>query len=178
MSQSLLFFVGIDWATEKHSVCIVDREGNKVGEREVLHSGSGLQQLLDWVRQQTATAPEQVAFGIEMPTGAVVDTLLEHKYQGFHLNPKQEDRFRDRHSVAGAKNDGLDAYVIADSLRTDRPCFHPIQLDAPQIVRLRTLSRLEAGPARKAGRPLSTGRHGLPLPDRRVQMESGRASSL
>jgi len=46
MSQSFLFFVGIDWATEKHSVCIVDREGNKVGEREVPHSGSGLQQLI------------------------------------------------------------------------------------------------------------------------------------
>ena len=143
MSQSFLFFVGIDWATEKHSVCVLDREGSKVAEREVLHSGSGLQQFLDWLRQQTAVAPEQVAFGIEMPTGAVVDTLLEHNYPGFHLNPKQSDRFRDRHSVAGAKDDRLDAYVIADSLRTDRQCFHPIQLDDPQIVRLRTLSRLE-----------------------------------
>ncbi len=142
MSQ-YLFFVGIDWATEKHSVCVLDCEGNKVGERQAQHSGLGLQQLLVWLRQQTAVAPDQVAFGIETPAGAVVDTLLEHNYQGFHLNPKQFDRFRDRHSVAGAKDDSLDAYVIADSLRTDRQCFHPIQLDAPQIVRLRTLSRLE-----------------------------------
>jgi transposase len=143
MSQSFLFFVGIDWATEKHNVCVVDGEGNKVAECEARHSGTGLQQLLDWLRQQTAVPPDQVAFAIEMPTGAVVDTLLEHNYPGFHLNPKQSDRFRDRHSVAGAKDDRLDAYVIADSLRTDRRCFHPIQLDDPQIVRLRTLSRLE-----------------------------------
>lgn len=143
MSQSFLFFVGIDWGTEKHSVCIVDGEGNKVCECETPHSGTGLQQLLAWLRQQTAVAPDQVAFAIEMPTGAIVETLVEHNYQGFHINPKQMDRFRDRHTVAGAKDDSLDAYVIADSLRTDRPCFHPIQLDDAQIVRLRTLSRLE-----------------------------------
>ena len=143
MSQSFLFFVGIDWATEDHSVCVVDREGNKVAECRALHSGTGLQQLIDWLRKQTGVAPDQVAFGIETPAGAVVDTLLEHSYPGFHINPKQLDRFRDRHTVAGAKDDSLDAYVIADSLRTDRPCFHPIQVDDPQIHRLRTLSRLE-----------------------------------
>jgi hypothetical protein len=32
MNQSFLFFVGIDWGTEKHSVCVLDREGNKVAE--------------------------------------------------------------------------------------------------------------------------------------------------
>lgn len=143
MSQSFLFFVGIDWGTENHSVCVLDREGNKVAECQARHSGTGLQQLLDWLRQQTGVAPDEVAFGIEAPAGAVVDTLLEHSYPGFHINPKQLDRFRDRHTVAGAKDDSLDAYVIADSLRTDRPCFHPIQFDNPQIHRLRTLSRLE-----------------------------------
>jgi transposase len=143
MSQSFLFFVGIDWGTEKHSVCVLDREGNKVAECQAQHSGMGLRQLIDWLRQQTGMVPDQVAFALEAPAGAVVDTLLEHSYQGFHINPKQVDRFRDRHSVAGVKDDSLDAYVIADSLRTDRPCFHPIQPDDPLIHRLRTLSRLE-----------------------------------
>lgn len=143
MGQDFLFFVGIDWGTESHSVCVLDQEGNKVAECQAPQSGIGLQQLLEWLRQQTGVAPDQVAFGIETPAGAVIDTLLEHSYQGFHINPKQLDRFRDRHTVAGAKDDSLDAYVIADSLRTDQPCFHPIRPDDPQIHRLRTLSRLE-----------------------------------
>ena len=143
MSQDFLFFVGIDWGTESHAVCVLDRGGQKVAECQAQQSGTGLRQLLDWLRQQTAVAPDQVAFGIETPAGAVIDTLLEHSYQGFHINPKQLDRFRDRHTVAGIKDDSLDAYVIADSLRTDRHCFHPIQSDDPQIHRLRTLSRLE-----------------------------------
>lgn len=143
MGHSFQFFLGIDWATENHQVCLLDAAGNVVSERGVPHSGLGLQQLLGWLQEQVGAPPEQVAFGIEMPTGAIVDTLVEHNYQGFHLNPKQMDRFRDRHSVAGAKDDSLDAYVIADSLRTDLQCFRPIHLDDPQIIRIRTLSRLE-----------------------------------
>jgi hypothetical protein len=42
----------------------------------------------------------------------------------------------------------------------------------------RTLPRLEARPAGKTGGCLSTGRHGLPLSERRLQVESRRASPL
>ena len=38
----------------------------------------------------------------------------------FALNPKQLDRFRDRFTAAGAKDDRRDAHVLADALRTDR----------------------------------------------------------
>src|SRR5262245_4763429 len=143
LSSSFQFFVGIDWATESHCVCLLDSTGNKIAERDVPHSGLGLQQLLTWLVEQTKVMPEQIAFGIETTAGAIIETLLEHNYQGFHLNPKQLDRFRDRHTVAGAKDDRFDAYVIADSLRTDQHCFHPILLDDPHIIRIRTLSRLE-----------------------------------
>lgn len=143
MSHSFLFFVGIDWATENHTICLLDREGSIIGKRQVPHSGLGLQQFVGWLHEQTHVPSEQVAFGIEMPAGAIVETLVEHRYQGFHLNPKQMDRFRDRHTVAGAKDDSRDAYVIADSLRTDLHCFRPILLDDPQILRIRALSRLE-----------------------------------
>lgn len=143
MSDSFQFFMGIDWATASYQVCVLDAAGNKVDEWEVPHSGQGLQELLRRLCEKTGALPEQVAFALEKPTGAIVDTLLEHQYAGFHLNPKQMDRFRDRHSVAGAKDDSLDAYVIADSLRTDRQCFHAIQLEDPQIIRIRTLSRME-----------------------------------
>jgi transposase len=143
MSDVYQFFMGIDWATASYQICVLDAAGNKTDEWEVPHSGRGLQELLRRLCEKTGSTPEQVAFAIEMPTGAIVDTLLEHKYAGFHLNPKQMDRFRDRHTVAGAKDDSLDAYVIADSLRTDRHCFHPLQVEDPQIIRIRTLSRME-----------------------------------
>jgi hypothetical protein len=45
--------------------------------------------------------------------------------------------------VAGAKDDDLDAFVLADSLRTDQACFHRVELDEPAILRLRELSRMD-----------------------------------
>lgn len=143
MEGSFLFFIGIDWATENHQVCVVDQNGKIIAERPVAHSGSGLQQFLTWLQQQVPVSPERVAIAIEMPSGAIIETLVEHNYRAFSLNPKQLDRFRDRHTVAGAKDDSRDAFVLADSLRTDQHCFHAIYLDDPEIIRIRTLSRFE-----------------------------------
>jgi transposase len=53
------------------------------------------------------------------------------------------DRFRDRHSTAGAKDDSRDAFVLADALRSDLHLFHPVRLDDPLIIRIRELSRAE-----------------------------------
>jgi len=69
--------------------------------------------------------------------------LLDRGIHIFSLNPKQLDRFRDRHTVAGAKDDRRDAFVLADSLRTDRPAFRRVQPDHPHVVELRELSRVE-----------------------------------
>lgn len=59
------------------------------------------------------------------------------------MNPKQLDRFRDRHTVAGAKDDRRDAFAGADSLRTDGHCFRRVMSDDPVVVRIRELSRTE-----------------------------------
>jgi transposase len=80
---------------------------------------------------------------IEVPRGAMVEGLLERGFHLFALHPKQRDRFRDRHSVAGAKDDRRDAFVLADSVRTDQPSFRRLQLDAPPLLLLRELSRAE-----------------------------------
>ena len=61
------------------------------------------------------------------------------------INPKQLERFRDRHTVAGAKDDRRDALVLADALRTDPQSFRAVRLGAPALLVLRELSRAEEG---------------------------------
>ena len=39
------WFVGVDWGSEAHQVCIIDGEGSVRGERSFTHTGSGLDQL-------------------------------------------------------------------------------------------------------------------------------------
>jgi transposase len=138
-----LWFVGIDWAAEKYDVCVLDASGKVIARRVFKHSGSGIAELLDWLQKITGGNPEAVAIAIETPRGAVVEGLVERGFAVFAINPKQLDRFRDRHTVAGAKDDSRDALVLGDSLRTDQACFHRVQLDSAEKLRLRELSRIQ-----------------------------------
>ena len=137
------WFVGIDWGSQQHQVCILDRDRRLVGERTVDHDGASLAQLAAWLWTVSAGHPQRVAVAIEVPRGAIVEGLVERGFHVFAINPKQLDRFRDRHSVAGAKDDRRDAFVLADSVRTDRPSFRRLHLDAPPLLLLRELSRVE-----------------------------------
>ena len=117
------WFVGIDWGSQRHQVCGLDRDRRLVGERAVDHDGASLAQLVAWLWTLAAGQPERVSVAIEVPRGAIVEGLVERGFHVFAINPKQLDRFRDRHRVAGAKDDRRDAFVLADSLRTDQPSF-------------------------------------------------------
>lgn len=141
MTEPYRFFVGIDWATEKHAVCVCDAQGARVKELEVNHSGDGLETLVKLLAALAPDHPELVAVSIEVPRGAVVETLLEKGFHVHAINPKQLDRFRDRHTVAGSKDDRLDAFVLADALRTDLKLFRRLEVDDPVTVQLREAAR-------------------------------------
>lgn len=136
------WFVGVDWATEWHQVCLIDERGKVLGERSFAHSGIGLDEMARWLLGLTANDAGRVAVSIEIPHGAVVETLLERGFEVYAINPKQLDRFRDRFTVAGAKDDRRDALVLADSLRTDRPCFRRLEVDEAAVIELREWSRM------------------------------------
>ena len=75
--------------------------------------------------------------------GALVETLVESGFALLSINPKQVDRFRDRFTVAGAKDDARDALVLASSLLTDRQSYKRVDIDSPEVIRLRELSRFQ-----------------------------------
>jgi transposase len=143
LPQSFDLFVGIDWGSQQHRVCVVNPNGDIIDQRWIEHSGQSLSELVTWLRSKTSASPANIAIAIELPRGPVVETLMEQGFAVFSINPKQLDRFRDRYSPAGAKDDKRDAFVLADSLRTDMHCFHAIRLDEPAVIRLRELSRLD-----------------------------------
>jgi transposase len=84
-----------------------------------------------------------VGIAVETSWGALVETLADHGFAVFSINPKQVDQFRDRFTMAGAKDDTRDAFVLACCLRTDRRSFRLVEVDSPEIIRLRELSRFE-----------------------------------
>jgi len=135
-------YVGIDWGSEAHQACVLDQERRILAERSFAHAGNAIAEFAHWLHELTDD-PERVAIAIEVPRGAIVETLVERGFQVYAINPKQVDRFRDRYGMSGAKDDRRDAFVLADSLRTDRPCFRRVRLDDPRVIQLRELSRVD-----------------------------------
>ena len=152
MTKAEVLFVGIDWATQKHDVCVVDTQGEVVGERQFKHSGDGLVSMLRWLLELANDEAERLAVAIEVNRGPVVETLKARQLAVFSINPKQLDRFRDRFSVAGAKDDRLDARVLAQSLRTDQHVYREVKVVAAELVGLREWSRIAEELKKEQGR--------------------------
>jgi len=131
--------VGIDLGQWLHRACVIDANAEFVGERGFAHSAEGLSETVDWLLKIAKQKADSLAVAIEKPHGAVVETLLESGIAVFSINPKQTDRFRDRHSMSGAKDDGRDAFVLADALRTDGHRFQRLKLPPPEIIAMRGL---------------------------------------
>ncbi|HEV2345357.1 MAG TPA: IS110 family transposase [Actinocrinis sp.] len=140
--SEILWFVGLDWGSESHRVALFDRTGALVERRDVAHTGRAYGELCDWLLRTTRAAPGQIGVAIETSHGPVVDALLDRGIQVFAINPKQLDKFRDRYSMAGAKDDTRDADTLGRCLRTDRDAFRPLSLSHPLLVQLRGASRL------------------------------------
>lgn len=142
MADDLSWFAGLDWASEGHRACLLDSEGTRVGERDFTHDGVGLTELCNWLLTKSGASAATVAVAIETPRGPVVEALLERGFAMFSINPKQLDRFRDRFTMAGAKDDSRDAQVLASSLRSDRRAFRRLSVDDPLVIELREWTRI------------------------------------
>jgi transposase len=127
---------GLDWALEDHAVAVVDASGRVVQQFNVAHTAAGLRELL---RRLNRVGAVEVA--IERPDGPVVTALLEAGLTVVVIPPNQLTNLRGRYGSAGNKDDRFDAYVLADTLRTDRHRLRPLIPDTPATVALRSACR-------------------------------------
>jgi len=127
---------GVDWARDDHAVAIVDAGGKVVERFTVAHTAASLRDL---VRQLAKVGAHEVA--IERPDGPVVDALLGAGLTVVVISPNQLKHLRSRYGSAGNKDDHFDAFVLADTLRTDRARLRPLIPDSPATVSLRATCR-------------------------------------
>lgn len=132
-------FVGIDWASTKHDVCVLDAQGQILSRFEIPHSAAGLSELIR--RLLRFAAAESLAVAIERPSGLLVDTLLEVGFHVVPLHPNALKASRARYSAAGAKSDPGDAYILADLLRTDGHRFRALRAPSDATRALRAAVR-------------------------------------
>ena len=127
---------GIDWASSDHAVAVVNTDGLEVDRFITEHNQAG---LLAMTRRLRKLGVGEVA--IERPDGPVVDALLQAGFTVVVISPNQVKNLRGRYGSAGNKDDRFDAFVLADTLRTDRARLRPLVPDSPQTVTLRQTCR-------------------------------------
>jgi transposase len=127
---------GIDWATDTNALCIVDRDGQVLSRHTTPATAAGIGQLID---ELAGHGVNQVA--IERPDGPVVNALLTAGHTVIVIPPRQVRHLRSRYGSTGNKDDRLDAFVLADVLRTDGRRLQPLHPDTQQTVALRVAVR-------------------------------------
>lgn len=127
---------GVDWASEDHAVSIVNDRGLEIARTTVEHTAAGLRALVKFLGKHGVG---EVA--IERGDGPVVDALLDADLTVVVISPNRLKNLRSRYGSAGNKDDRFDAYVLADTLRTDRTRLRPLTHDSEATKTLRATVR-------------------------------------
>jgi transposase len=130
-------FVGLDWATGVHAVCVIDAGGRVLEQFEVVHDRDGLAGLM----RRLARYGASVRVAIERPGGLLVDALVDAGHEVVPIHPNAVKASRLRYRCHGGKSDASDAYILADMLRTDGHRFRVLCPQSDSIKALRALVR-------------------------------------
>jgi len=149
-------FGALDWASEKHSVVVVNAQGQVLEDFEIEHSASGWKKFGERIKPYGS-----IPFAIETSQGAAVEQLLEAGMEVYPLNPKSAQAYRARKAPSGVKDDQLDAWSFADALRVDGQNWKPLRPESPLIKELRLLCRDEVGLIEQRSAFINQLRHAL-----------------
>jgi len=108
-------YIGIDWADQKHDVCLWAAGAGRVEHTVIEHTPEA---LADWVHGlRRRFGGRAVAVCLEQTRGALIYHLMQYEFIVLMpLAPKRLARYRESVTCGGAKDDPTDADLILDYL--------------------------------------------------------------
>ena len=135
-----MIFLGDDWAEAHHDIYLCNEAGTRLAARRLPEGIEGVTALHELIGT-LCDDPAEVAIGIETDRGLWVQSLVEAGYEVYAINPKSASRYRDRHSLSGAKSDPGDAKMLAELVRTDRHNHRRVSGDSDLAEAIKVLAR-------------------------------------
>ena len=131
--------VGLDWADQRHVICLQAAETTKVESCELEQKPDALH---DWIAQlRVRFQGGKVAIAIEQSRGAVIHALMMYDFLVLYpINPKALARYREAFRASGAKDDPLDAELLLDLIRLHRSRLRAWLPDTVETRRLQLLA--------------------------------------
>ncbi len=131
-------FIGLDWADQKHDLCLCPAENRLYEKTQVTHTPEALSEWMHGLRERFGGRP--IAVALEQSRGALIHALMGYDFLVlFPIPPSMVDHFRKAFASSGAKDDPVDAELILEILLKHRDKIRPWK---PDDVQTRLLTRL------------------------------------
>jgi len=114
-STEFAAYVGLDWADEKHDLCILEAGSNRIETLKLDHKPESICNWAAQLRQRHQGKP--IASALEQKRGALLYSLMHYEFIVLYLvNPKALASYRDVFATSGTKDDPADAELLLDAV--------------------------------------------------------------
>jgi transposase len=117
--EDLAAFIGMDWADQKHDVCLWAADSGKSEALTINHLPEALREWINGLRERFGG--RQIAICLEQSKGPLIHALMGYEFLVLYpINPRALAKYRETFSLSGAKDDPSDAALALDLVRKHR----------------------------------------------------------
>ena len=129
-STEFAAYIGLDWADQKHDICLQEAGSNQVEPLLLDHKPDSISNWVAQLRQRFQGKP--VAIALEQKRGGLLYSLMHYEFIVLYpVNPKALASYREAFATSGAKDDPVDAGLLLEMLRLHRDKLRPWTPDDP-----------------------------------------------
>jgi transposase len=130
--------IGLDWADQKHAICLQDAATSRRELDDLEHRPEAIDEWARGLRARFGGRP--VALALELAKGPIVYALRQYEFIVlFPLNPATLAKYREVFSPSGAKDDPTDAELALEFLLKFPEKLEPLNPQSPQMRALEQL---------------------------------------
>jgi transposase len=123
-STEFAAYIGLDWADQKHYICLQEAGSNQVEPLLLDHKPESISNWVSQLRQRFQGKP--IAIALEQKRGGLIYSLMHYEFIVLYpVNPKALARYREAFATSGAKDDPVDAGLLLEMVRLHRDKLHP-----------------------------------------------------
>jgi transposase len=123
-SNEFAAFIGIDWASQEHALCLYDCATGKRENSTLKHTPEAIGQWAQGLEQRFGG--KKIALCLEQARGPLIYALLEYPFFVLYpINPATAARYRQAFKTSRAKDDPTDAQVCLELLLHHREKLTP-----------------------------------------------------
>ena len=130
--------IGIDWADQKHDICLIDQATGRSEAAILRHSPKTIDEWATALRTRFGGRP--LAVCLEQSRGPLIYALMKYEFITLYpINPSTLAKYREAFSPSRHKDDASDAAYLAELLAHHRDHLRAWQPDSAQTRTLRYL---------------------------------------